>query len=240
MVLLQNQKQIRQIKFKQSKLQKMLGKRKSQSAGSTKKPHAVIPRKRSTPRQELKMFPTNATSSLTALTYVDLSISEVAQGNDYTNQNRQKITPVGLWLKESFIPSNTYANMLFHKVVFIDWAYQSVAHGYADIFYNTSPMTTKNYQNTKRIQIIKDNFITISNYLGANEQHRSFINDKYINLTKYYSQANRTQIQYSGTTRGSVSTGAIFITLLYNKAITYSSTTNVGYQMFAGLTYLDT
>lgn len=239
MVLLQSQKEIRQIKFKQSKLQRMLGKRKSQSAGSTKRPRAVVPRKRSTPRQELKMFPTNLSVNLTAATYGEVAVSEVAQGDDYTNRDGRKITPVGLWLRESFIPGDANPNVLFRRVVFIDWAYQGVAHGFADVFYNTSPMTVKSYQNTERIQIIRDDFVTVSNYLGASGQRGSFLNDEYIDLTKYYSQANRTQIQYSGTTGGSVSTGAIFVALLCDKTITFSATTNVGYQVFAGLTYLD-
>lgn len=196
-------------------------------------------RMRPAARQELKMFPTNATASTAALTYSDISVCDVVQGDDYTNRDGRKVTPVGLWLRESFIPGDTYANVQFRRVVFIDWAYQGVAHGYADVFYNTSPMTTKSYQNTERIQIIRDDFVVLSNYLGASGTRGAFLNDEYIDLAKYYQQANRTQIQYSGTTGGSVSTGAIFIAILCDKAITFSAVTNVGYQCFTGLTFLD-
>lgn len=196
-------------------------------------------RMRPAARQELKMFPTNATASTAALTYTDISVCDVAQGDDYTNRDGRKITPVGLWLRESFVPGDAYANVQFRRVVFIDWAYQGVAHGYSDVFYNTSPMTTKSYQNTERIQIIRDDFVVLSNYLGASGTRGAFLNDEYIDLAKYFQQPNRTQIQYGGTTGGSVSTGAIFIALLCDKAITFSATTNVGYQVFTGLTFLD-
>lgn len=185
------------------------------------------------------MFPTNATSSLAALTYTDISLCDVVQGDDYTNRDGRKVTPIGLWMRESFIPGDAYANVQFRRVVFIDWAYQGVAHGYADVFYNTSPMTTKSYQNTERIQIIRDDFVNVSNYLGASGVRGAFVQDYYIDLTQYYKQPNRTQIQYSGTTGGSVSTGAIFVALLCDKAITFSATTNVGYQVFSGFTFLD-
>lgn len=196
-------------------------------------------RMRPAARQELKMFPTNATASTAALTYTDISVCDVVQGDDYTNRDGRKITPVGLWLRESFVPGDAYANVQFRRVVFIDWAYQGVAHGYSDVFYNTSPMTTKSYQNTERIQIIRDDFVVLSNYLGASGTRGAFLNDEYIDLAKYFQQPNRTQIQYGGTTGGSVSTGAIFIALLCDKAITFSATTNVGYQVFTGLTFLD-
>lgn len=202
----------------------------------------VTPRRKRTPAapaQELKMFPTNLPLSLTASTYAEVSVSEIAQGDDYTNRDGRKITPIGLWLRESFIPGDANANVLFRRVVFIDWAYQGVAHGYADVFYNTSPMTVKTYQNTERIQIIRDDFVTVSNYLGASGQRSAFQNDEYIDLSKYYQQVNRKQIQYAGTTGGSVSTGAIFIALLCDKNITFSATTNVGYQVFTGLTFFD-
>lgn len=204
-----------------------------------KKVYSYKKRVRRLPKQELKMFPTNATASVTALTYTDLSITEVAQGDDYTNRDGRKVTPMGLWLRESFIPGDSSANVMFRRVVFIDWAYQGVAHGYADVFYNTSPMTTKSYQNTERIQIIRDDFVTLSNVGSADGFRAAFKNDEYIDLSKYYNQTNRTQIQYSGTTGGSVSTGAIFIALLCDKSITFSSTTNVGYQVFSGFTFLD-
>lgn len=205
----------------------------------SKKVYSFKKRSRKLPRQELKMFPTNATSSLAALTYTDISVTEVAQGDDYTNRDGRKVTPMGLWLRESFIPGDTYANVQFRRVVFIDWAYQGVAHAYADVFYNTSPMTTKSYQNTERIQIIRDDFVNLSNYLGASGPRGAFQNDEYIDLSKFYNQANRTQIQFGGTTGGSVSTGAIFIALLCDKAITFSSVTNIGYQVFTGFTFLD-
>lgn len=190
-------------------------------------------------RQELKMFPTNATASTAALTYSDISICDVIQGADYTNRDARKISPVGLWLRESFIPGDTYANVQFRRVVFIDWGYQGVAHGYADVFYNTSPMTVKSYQQTERIQIIRDNFVNLSNYLGASGQRGAFVNDEYIDLTKYYNKPNRNQIQYNGTGAGTVAAGAIFIAILCDKAITFSSATNIGYQCFTGLTFLD-
>ena len=198
-----------------------LPKRQRSISGSVKKRArpdggTIVRRRRrvALPRQELKMFPTNATSSLAALTYTDISLCEVSQGDDYTQRDGRKVTPMGLWLRESFIPGDTYANVQFRRVVFIDWAYQGVAHGYADVFYNTSPMTTKSYQNTERIQIIRDDFVNVSNYLGASGVRGAFVQDNYIDLTQYYKQPNRTQIQYGGTTGGSVSTGAIFNALL--------------------------
>lgn len=202
----------------------------------------VAPRRKrapAQPAQELKMFPTNATSSLTALTYADISVAEIAQGDDYVNRDGRKVTPIGLWLRESFIPGDASANVMFRRVVFIDWAYQGVAHGYGDVFYNTSPMSTKSYQNTERIQIIRDDFVTLSNVGSVSGARSAFQNDEYVDLSQYYKQANRKQIQYGGTTGGSVSTGAIFIALLCDKNVTFSSTTNVGYQVFTGLTFFD-
>lgn len=238
MVHLLSRKELR--KQRGTKVINMLGKRKSQSSGSAKRVRTLTPRRRNTQlKQELKMFPTNATSSVAALTYVDISVSEVGQGDDYTQRDSRKITPVGLWLRESFIPGDANPNVQFRRVVFIDWAYQGVAHGYADVFYNTSPMTVKSYQNTERIQIIKDDFVMLSDYLGASGNRGGFSSDQYIDLSKYYNQPNRNQIQYLGTTGASVGVGAIFIALLCDKAVTFSSTTNIGYQCFTGLTYFD-
>lgn len=191
------------------------------------------------PQPELKMFPTNTWIDLTALTYVDQSLCSITEGADYSNRDGRKISPVGLTVRDSFVPGDANANVNFRRVIFIDWGYQGVAHGYADVFYNTSPLTVKSYQQTERIQILKDDYMNTSNYLGASGQRSALVGDFYIDLRPYFAQANRRHMQFNGTGAGTEGVGAIFVALLCDKTIVHSTTTNVGYQIFSGLTFVD-
>lgn len=171
-----------------------------------------------------------------------INTTGMAQGDDIGQRNGQRITPEGLWLRACVGADPTvglsaaYAEL--RRIIFIDWGCTGAVPAQGDVFLNNSdPKSVKNYQNSQRFQIVKDDYMLIVATTAAGTV-TPYSEDTYVDLSKYFRRRGKiTQYIGTGATATSIGGGQVFIAYITDQSITGSS--NIGLSYAACITYFD-
>lgn len=194
---------------------------------------------------ELKYTVNVLNNGILTSTWTLLNLTGIAQGDTVSNRQGSRITPEWIRMKSTVSPdlATAYGGgaVELRRVVFIDRGGIGAVPAQTDVFNTaTEPKSLKNYQNSQRFIILKDDYVNVMNTSAAGAGTSStFVDDLYIDLSKYFRLVKKvTSYTGTGATSADIGQGAVYIAWITDQTLG-TGMNNTGLAYSASLGYFD-
>lgn len=194
---------------------------------------------------ELKYTVNNTDNAILSTTWTLLNLTGIAQGDTVSSRQGSRITPEWIRMKAMVTPELTTAygggTVELRRIVFIDRGGIGAVPAQTDVFNtNSNPRSLKNYQNSQRFIILKDDYVPVINSSSSGAGTiQPFCDDLYVDLSKYFRRVGKvTSYTGTGATSADIGQGAVYIAWITDQTLG-SGSGNTGLAYTASLGYFD-